>query len=161
VIFEARNICCYDADNPERKRVDDISFTLRKGEILGIAGLVGAGRTELVSAIFGAYPGPYDAEVWLNGQKLDTSTPLKAIRAGLAMVPEDRKHHGIVPRPRRRPEHDADGAERLRARHAHRPAGGRRSVRRSSVKLKTASPSCRSPASRAATSRRRCCRRCC
>jgi D-xylose transport system ATP-binding protein len=97
VIFEARNISCYDADNPERKRVDDISFKLRKGEILGIAGLVGAGRTELVSAIFGAYPGPCDAEVWLNGQKLDTSTPLKAIRAGLAMVPEDRKHHGIVP----------------------------------------------------------------
>ncbi len=97
VIFEARNISCYDADNPERKRVDDISFKLRKGEILGIAGLVGAGRTELVSAIFGAYPGPCQAEVWLNGQKLDTSTPLKAIRAGLAMVPEDRKHHGIVP----------------------------------------------------------------
>ncbi|MFS2003311.1 D-xylose ABC transporter ATP-binding protein [Duganella sp. CT11-25] len=97
VIFEARNISCYDADNPERKRVDDISFKLRKGEILGIAGLVGAGRTELVSAIFGAYPGPCEADVWLNGQKLDTSTPLKAIRAGLAMVPEDRKHHGIVP----------------------------------------------------------------
>jgi len=97
VIFEARNICCYDADNPERKRVDNISFKLRKGEILGIAGLVGAGRTELVSAIFGAYPGPCEAEVWLNGKKLDTSTPLKAIRAGLAMVPEDRKHHGIVP----------------------------------------------------------------
>jgi D-xylose transport system ATP-binding protein len=97
VIFEARNISCYDADNPERKRVDDISFKLRKGEILGIAGLVGAGRTELVSAIFGAYPGPCEADVWLNGRKLDTSTPLKAIRAGLAMVPEDRKHHGIVP----------------------------------------------------------------
>jgi D-xylose transport system ATP-binding protein len=97
VIFEARNISCYDADNPERKRVDDISFKLRKGEILGIAGLVGAGRTELVSAIFGAYPGPCEADVWLNDQKLDTSTPLKAIRAGLAMVPEDRKHHGIVP----------------------------------------------------------------
>ena len=97
VVFEARNINCYDADNPERKRVDNISFTLRKGEILGIAGLVGAGRTELVSAIFGAYPGPCEAEVWLDGQKLDTSTPLKAIRAGVAMVPEDRKHHGIVP----------------------------------------------------------------
>jgi D-xylose transport system ATP-binding protein len=97
VIFEARNVTCYDADNPERKRVDNISFKLRKGEILGIAGLVGAGRTELVSAIFGAYPGPSEAEVWLNGQKLDTSTPVKAIRNGLAMVPEDRKHHGIVP----------------------------------------------------------------
>jgi len=97
VIFEARNVTCYDADNPERKRVDNISFKLRKGEILGIAGLVGAGRTELVSAIFGAYPGPSEAEVWLNGQKLDTSSPVKAIRNGLAMVPEDRKHHGIVP----------------------------------------------------------------
>jgi D-xylose transport system ATP-binding protein len=97
VIFEARNVTCYDADNPERKRVDDISFKLRKGEVLGIAGLVGAGRTELVSAIFGAYPGPSEAEVYLNGVKLDTSTPVKAIRNGLAMVPEDRKHHGIVP----------------------------------------------------------------
>ncbi|MRW90503.1 D-xylose ABC transporter ATP-binding protein [Duganella sp. FT80W] len=97
VVFEARNVTCYDADNPERKRVDNISFQLRQGEILGIAGLVGAGRTELVSAIFGAYPGASEAEVYLNGQKLDTSTPLKAIRNGLAMVPEDRKHHGIVP----------------------------------------------------------------
>src|SRR5450830_62188 len=81
VIFEARNVTCYDADNPERKRVDNISFKLRKGEILGIAGLVGAGRTELVSAIFGAYPGPSEAEVLLEGQRLDTATPLKAIRA--------------------------------------------------------------------------------
>ncbi|WP_343729814.1 D-xylose ABC transporter ATP-binding protein [Duganella sp.] len=97
VIFEARNVTCYDADNPERKRVDNISFQLRKGEVLGIAGLVGAGRTELVSAIFGAYPGPSEAEVYLNGVRLDTSTPVKAIRNGLAMVPEDRKHHGIVP----------------------------------------------------------------
>ena len=97
VVFEARNISCYDADNPARKRVDNISFTLRKGEILGIAGLVGAGRTELVSSIFGAYPGTHEGEVWLDGQKLDTSTPQKAIKAGLAMVPEDRKQHGIVP----------------------------------------------------------------
>lgn len=97
VVFEARHVTCYDVDNPLRKRVDDISFTLRKGEILGIAGLVGAGRTELVSALFGAYQGRSEAEVWLNGKKIDTSTPLKAIRVGLAMVPEDRKHHGIVP----------------------------------------------------------------
>ena len=97
IVFEARNVTCYDADNPERKRVDDISFVLKRGEILGIAGLVGSGRTELVSAIFGAYPGASEAEVWLHGARIDTGTPLKSIRAGLAMVPEDRKHHGIVP----------------------------------------------------------------
>jgi D-xylose transport system ATP-binding protein len=97
VIFEARNVTCLDVDNPQRKRVDNVSLTLRQGEILGIAGLVGAGRTELVSALFGAYPGRHEAEVWLNGVKIDTGTPQKAIRAGLALVPEDRKHHGIVP----------------------------------------------------------------
>ena len=96
VMFEARHITCFDLDRPERKRVDDVSFTLRRGEILGIAGLVGAGRTELVSALFGAYPGASTGEVWLHGARIDTATPLKAIRAGLAMVPEDRKQHGIV-----------------------------------------------------------------
>jgi D-xylose transport system ATP-binding protein len=96
VVFEARHITCYDLDRPERRRVDDVSFTLRQGEILGIAGLVGAGRTELVSSLFGAYPGASSGEVWLHGARVDTSTPLKAIRAGLAMVPEDRKQHGIV-----------------------------------------------------------------
>jgi len=96
VILEARGITCFDINNPTRKRVDDVSFSLRKGEILGIAGLVGAGRTELVTALFGAYPGNYEGEVWLHGKRIDTSTPLKSIRAGLAMVPEDRKRHGIV-----------------------------------------------------------------
>lgn len=96
VVFEARHVTCYDIDKPERKKVDNVSFTLRQGEILGIAGLVGAGRTELVSALFGAYPGACEAEVWLNGAKIDTRTPLKAIRNGLALVPEDRKQQGIV-----------------------------------------------------------------
>jgi D-xylose transport system ATP-binding protein len=97
VIFEARHITCYDADNPRRKRVDDISFNLKRGEILGIAGLVGAGRTELVTALFGAYPGRHEGEVWLDGQLIDTCTPLKSIRAGLCLVPEDRKRQGIIP----------------------------------------------------------------
>jgi D-xylose transport system ATP-binding protein len=96
IVFEARHITCYDTDRPLRKRVDDVSFTLRRGEILGIAGLVGAGRTELVSTLFGAYPGRSEGEVWLQGARIDAGTPLKAIRAGLAMVPEDRKQHGIV-----------------------------------------------------------------
>ena len=96
VVFEARNVTCWDVDRPERRKVDNVSFSLRRGEILGIAGLVGAGRTELVTALFGAYPGRCEAEVWLEGQRIDSRTPLKAIRCGLALVPEDRKHHGIV-----------------------------------------------------------------
>ena len=96
VVMEARHITCYDPENPRRKKVDDVSFQVRRGEILGIAGIVGAGRTELVTAIFGAYPGRHEGEVWLEGQKVDTADPLKAIRAGFALVPEDRKHHGIV-----------------------------------------------------------------
>ncbi len=97
VVFEARHVTCYDVTNPRRKRVDDVSFALRRGEILGVAGLVGAGRTELMQAIFGAYPGTSRAEVWLDGKPVKIRAPLDAIRAGIAMVPEDRKRHGIVP----------------------------------------------------------------
>jgi D-xylose transport system ATP-binding protein len=97
VIFEARNVICYDVTNPRRKRVDNISFSLRRGEILGVAGLVGAGRTELMQAIFGAYAGVSSASVVLEGRPLQIKSPLDAIRAGISMVPEDRKRHGIVP----------------------------------------------------------------
>jgi D-xylose transport system ATP-binding protein len=69
----------------------------RKGEILGVAGLVGAGRTELVSAIFGAYAGSYEAELVLEGKPIKIKTPEQAIKAGLSLVPEDRKRQGIVP----------------------------------------------------------------
>ena len=96
VIFEARHVTCFDVTNPRRKRVDDVSFSLRKGEILGVAGLVGAGRTELMQAIFGAYPGISEAKVYLNGKRLKIKTPANAIDAGIGMVPEDRKRHGIV-----------------------------------------------------------------
>ncbi|WNL46409.1 xylose ABC transporter ATP-binding protein [Dyella sp. BiH032] len=97
VIFEARHATCFDPVNPQRKRVDGVSFQLRRGEILGIAGLVGAGRTELVSAIFGAYAGRYAVDLVLEGKPLKVRSPGEAIRAGLGMVPEDRKRHGIVP----------------------------------------------------------------
>ena len=97
VFFEARNVTCLDVNNPKRKRVDNISFQLRKGEILGIAGLVGAGRTELAMAIFGCYPGQYSAELWLDGQKISVDSPRAAVTQGICLVPEDRKRHGIVP----------------------------------------------------------------
>ncbi len=97
VIFEARNMTCYDVDNAKRKRVDNVSFQLRKGEILGIAGLVGAGRTELAMAIFGCYPGRYEGSVYLEGKPLHIRSPRQAVHAGICLVPEDRKRHGIVP----------------------------------------------------------------
>jgi D-xylose transport system ATP-binding protein len=97
VIFEAKNFTCWDVNNPLRKRVDDVSFQLRKGEILGVAGLVGAGRTELAMAIFGCYPGHAEGEVTLEGKKLRVPSPKDAVAQGICMVPEDRKRHGIVP----------------------------------------------------------------
>jgi D-xylose transport system ATP-binding protein len=97
VILDVRHATCLDAVNPQRKRVDDVSFQLRRGEILGVAGLVGAGRTELVSAIFGAYAGRSSLELYLEGKPLKLRSPGEAIRAGIGMVPEDRKRHGIVP----------------------------------------------------------------
>lgn len=97
VIFEARHITCHDVDNPRRKKVDDVSFSLRRGEILGVAGLVGAGRTEMAMAIFGCYPGRHSLELSLNGRPLHINNPQQAVEAGICLVPEDRKRHGIVP----------------------------------------------------------------
>ncbi len=97
VIFEARNVTCLDINNPARKRVNNISFQLRRGEILGVAGLVGAGRTELAMAIFGCYAGESQAELWLEGKKIRITSPGEAVAQGVCLVPEDRKRHGIVP----------------------------------------------------------------
>ncbi|WP_027014553.1 xylose ABC transporter ATP-binding protein [Comamonas composti] len=97
VVMEASGITCWDTNNPLRKRVDNMGFAVRRGEILGVAGLVGAGRTEMVSALFGAYPGRSTAQITLGGQPVRISTPAQAIACGLGLVPEDRKRHGIVP----------------------------------------------------------------
>ncbi|MEN3183530.1 MAG: sugar ABC transporter ATP-binding protein [Atribacterota bacterium] len=87
-ILEVRNIT--------RKGVlYDISFDLYEGEILGIAGLVGAGRTELARAIFGADPKDR-GEVYLYGKKLEIRSPIDAIRAGIGYLPEDRKLSGLA-----------------------------------------------------------------
>jgi D-xylose transport system ATP-binding protein len=75
-----------------------VSLSVRRGEILGIAGLVGAGRTELVSAIFGAYPGRSTLELEMDSKPVKIKTPAQAIANGVCLVPEDRKRHGIVPR---------------------------------------------------------------
>jgi ribose transport system ATP-binding protein len=73
----------------------DIAFALHRGEILGLAGLVGAGRTELARAIFGA--DPIDSgRIYLDGREVSITSPAEAIRLGIGLVPEDRKAQGLL-----------------------------------------------------------------
>jgi len=88
VVLEARNLC-------RKGVIEDVSFSLRHGEILGIAGLVGSGRTEMVRAIFGA-DRLTSGEILIEGQPIDIRSPNSAVRAGLALVPENRQLHGLV-----------------------------------------------------------------
>jgi ABC-type sugar transport system ATPase subunit len=75
--------------------LDDVSFDLRRGEILGLAGLVGAGRTETARAIFGA--DRFDSgTIRIDGQPVNIDSPMDAIRHGIGFVPEDRKEQGLV-----------------------------------------------------------------
>lgn len=79
----------------KNKKFYDINFTLCKGEILGIFGLVGAGRTELINAIYGSY-GVDSGKIILEGNEVSFSLPADAVRNGLALVPENRKEDGLV-----------------------------------------------------------------
>ncbi len=76
-------------------RLRDINFTLRRGEILGLAGLMGAGRTELLECLFGSSPQPPQGEILLEGRPVAFRQPAQAMRAGIALVTEDRKRLGI------------------------------------------------------------------
>jgi ribose transport system ATP-binding protein len=73
----------------------EISFSLGAGEIVGIAGLVGAGRTELLQTLFGITPAA-GGIIRVNGQEISINSPRDAIAAGIALVPEDRKQHGLI-----------------------------------------------------------------
>ena len=77
------------------KLVRDVSFDLRKGEILGFAGLMGAGRTETARAIFGADP-VESGEIYMNGKQVQIKCPKDAVAAGIGYLSEDRKRYGII-----------------------------------------------------------------
>ena len=72
-----------------------LNFSIRAGEVVGMGGLVGAGRTEMLATIFGVTP-PVEGEVLVAGQEVDLQSPQNAIHAGLALVPEDRKQQGLI-----------------------------------------------------------------
>lgn len=76
--------------------VEDISFSLKKGEILGIGGLVGAGRSESLGAIFGQYTHNVKKEVYIDGKKVEINSPKDAIAHGIGFVTEERKRNGII-----------------------------------------------------------------
>ena len=94
-ILEVRNFSVDHPDLPGEKRVKQASFSAYRGEILGISGLMGSGRTELVSAIFGAFPGAVHGDVLIEGNKVDIRSPADAIDHGVALLTEDRKALGL------------------------------------------------------------------
>jgi ABC-type sugar transport system ATPase subunit len=94
-ILEVNNYSVID-EKSGKKVIDNASFTLRRGEILGVSGLMGSGRTELFTSIFGAYKGKKQGTVFLDGQEVIIESPADAIKHGIAYVSEDRKKYGLI-----------------------------------------------------------------
>ena len=97
VALELRNWTVFD---PKQDRIilDHVNIQLRKGEVVGLSGLMGAGRTELALSVFGNTP-KYkllEGEIYVEGKKVEFKTPRDATKAGLAYVSEDRKHNGLI-----------------------------------------------------------------
>jgi len=96
-VFEVRNWRAHHPQHADREVIKGVDLHVRRGEIVGIAGLMGAGRTELAMSIFGKSWGQrISGQVLLNGQEIDVGTVEKAVRHGLAYVTEDRKGNGLV-----------------------------------------------------------------
>src|SRR5205085_10581071 len=89
LVFEARDVTV-------ERLVHGVSLHVHRGEVLGIAGLVGAGRSDLLMAIFGAHPAPTAGEFFVDGSPVVINTPADAINAGIAFVTEDRKRYGLL-----------------------------------------------------------------
>ena len=97
VLLEVKNWNVFHQQHRDRQFLHDVNFNVRAGEVVGIAGLMGAGRTETAMSIFGRSWGhKITGEVSMHGKPVDVSTIPKAIDAGLAYVTEDRKHLGLV-----------------------------------------------------------------
>ncbi|WP_343248646.1 xylose ABC transporter ATP-binding protein [Diplocloster hominis] len=96
VVLEISDWCVQDPDNPERYLIDHVSLKARKGEILGIAGLVGAGRTEFAMSLFGAFAVKGTGIIRIGDKEVKISRPSDAIREGFSYLSEDRKRYGLV-----------------------------------------------------------------
>ncbi len=97
VVFEVKNWNVFHPDDPGRKMIDNANFKVRAGEVIGLVGLMGAGRTELAMSVFGrSYGRNISGEAYIDGKKADLGTIPKAIARGIAYVTEDRKQYGLV-----------------------------------------------------------------
>ena len=95
-VLRAENITLKHPSRPGDFLVDQVSFHVCEGEVLGIFGLMGAGRTELLECLFGLHSKTSTGKVFTNGLEVRVDSPSDAIARGLALVPEDRKHDGLV-----------------------------------------------------------------
>jgi ABC-type sugar transport system ATPase subunit len=97
VVMEVKNWTVHHPELPGKKVIDNVSFQVRRGEILGIAGLMGAGRTELFLSLFGkSYGTNISGDIFMDGEKQDFRTAKDAIHAGFTYLSEDRKGKGLV-----------------------------------------------------------------
>ncbi len=96
VVFEVKNWSVYHPQHRDRQVIKGIDLNVRKGEVVGIAGLMGSGRTEFAMSLFGkSYGVKVNGDVLLHGKKVDTSTVEKAVSHGIAYATEDRKTYGL------------------------------------------------------------------
>lgn len=95
VVLETKSLSLAWPGHPRGWRLKDVDFQLRRGEILGFAGLMGAGRTELLECLFGASPLPPQGQLFVQGKTRRFAHPAEAMQAGIAMVTEDRKRLGL------------------------------------------------------------------
>jgi D-xylose transport system ATP-binding protein len=96
VILEVEDLHALNPDDMRSEILKGVSFNLRQGEILGIAGLMGSGRTELVMTLFGEYGKVTQGKVKMAGKEIHIHSSRNAVQHGISLVPEDRKRHGLV-----------------------------------------------------------------
>ena len=95
-LFRVENLCLKHAERRGVNVLKNISFSLSNGEVVGLFGLMGAGRTELMEVLFGLHPKRSSGEIFVRGELTSFRSPSDAIKAGIALVPEDRKKDGLV-----------------------------------------------------------------
>lgn len=95
-LLRVEDLCLRNPENKLDYLVKNVSFSLHRGEVLGVCGLMGAGRTELLEAVFGLHPKHVSGKIFIENKPVKISNVTDAIKAGIALVPEDRKLQGLI-----------------------------------------------------------------